>query len=117
MPSTITAASIWIPTTSPITIDDRLARPSDPTSSTVLKYLHSIATGERATRGGLTARDGTISMPTASGSLTPCGNSAELAFITSRRSQVARLNTNSPVASALICECLRGALEKIGQGG
>src|SRR5271166_2461016 len=106
-----------MPTTSPITIEERFGRPSEPISSTVLKYLHSIATGECATRGGLTARDGTISMPTASGSLTPCGNSAELAFITSRRSHVARLNTNSPVASALICECLRGALEKIAHGG
>src|SRR4051812_15956089 len=106
-----------MPTTSPITIDARLRLPSELISSIVLKYLHSSATGERRTRGGFTARDGVISRPTASGSLTPSGNSAELAFICSRRSQVARLNTNSPVASALIWECLRGALEKIAHGG
>ena len=49
-------------------------------------YLHSSATGESATRGGLTLRHGAMSMPTRSGSLTSAPNSADEAFITSRNS-------------------------------
>ena len=52
-----------------------------------------------------------MSMPTHSGSLIPAANSADDAFMTSRRSYVAMLTTNSPVSSALIWECLRGWLE------
>src|SRR5215468_10539591 len=106
-----------MPTTSPKTTDDRLRLPSEPTSSTVLRYLHSSATGDRATRGGRTCREAVISSPACSGSLTSGPNSAEVAFTSARRSNVAMLATNSPVCSALRCESLRVALEKMTTGG
>src|SRR5215831_5762605 len=88
-----------------------------PTSSTVFRYLHSSATGDRATRGGRTCREAVISSPACSGSLTSGPNSAELAFTSSRRSNVAMLATNSPVCSAFRCESFRVALEKMTTGG
>src|ERR1700712_719384 len=106
-----------MPTTSPMTRWERFSFPSEAIRSTVLLYLHSIATGDAATRGGFTLRDGTISMPTASGSLISGGNSPDDAFITSRKFHVARLNVNSPVNSALVWEFFFGALENISQGG
>ena len=108
---------MWMPTTSPITSEDRFVLPSEPTSSTVFMYLHSKCTGERATRGGLTCRDGSISSPSFSGSLSAGSNSADEAFITSRNSHVAMLYTNSPVSSALVCESFLGPDEKTTTGG
>src|SRR5262245_45590522 len=116
-PPTMTASSTCTPTTSPTTIPDGFTRPSEWVILMVVLYLHSRTTGESFTRGGLTLVQDTISMPTRSGSLMPGPNSADDAFITSRSSQVARLATNSPVSSALICECLRGWLENSTSGG
>src|ERR1700719_645302 len=106
-----------MPMTWPITIEYGFALPSVAGNSTVLTYLHSKATGERLTRGGLTAIDGAISRCARSASLTSAPTSAEVILISSRNSQVVRLCTNSPLASALVCECLRPALENITNGG
>src|SRR3990170_4406275 len=113
----MTASSTCTPTTSPTTIEDGLSRPSEWVIRMVVLYLHSRTTGESATRGGLTLTDGAISIPTRSGSLMPGANSADDAFMTSRSRYVAMLATNSPVSSALICECLRGWLENRTRGG
>src|SRR5450756_3153264 len=70
-------------------------------------HLHSSAQGEAFTRGGLTSRERAGSRPARSISLTPRGSGAEVAFIASRKSQVARLQTNSPVSSMKLTEsCL-----------
>src|ERR1700720_3593128 len=106
-----------MPMTWPITIEYGLALPSVAGNSTVLTYLHSNATGERFTRGGLTAIDGAISRCARSPSLTSAPTSADVRLICSRKSQVVRLCTNSPLSSALVCECLRPALENITNGG
>jgi len=79
--------------------------------------LHSKATGDRFTRGGLTTTDGAISSFANSGSLTSGPTAAELRFISSRNSQVVRLWTNSPECSALCSECLRPPLANIRKGG
>src|SRR5882757_7249772 len=101
----------------PITIEYGLALPSVAGNSTVLTYLHSKATGERFTRGGLTAIEGAISRCAMSASLTSTPTSADVILICSRNSQVVRLWTHSPLVSALVCECLRPALENITNGG
>src|SRR3546814_13459903 len=62
--------------------------------------------GEAFIRGGVTSLDGTISSPATAASSTPTGAGAEVTFIASRRSQVATLQTNSPVRSALASESL-----------
>src|ERR1019366_2591877 len=100
-----------------MTIEYGLGLPSAPGKSTVLTYLHSNATGDCLTRGGFTATDGAISRRASSGSLTSGPTSADVIFISSRKSQVARLWTNSPLSSALACECLRPALANITNGG
>src|ERR1700730_13513263 len=103
--------------TSPMTIEYGLGLPSAPGSSTVLTYLYSNATGDRLTRGGFTATDGTISRPASSGSLISGPTAADVVFISSRKSQIAKLWTNSPLCSALVWECLRPALANITNGG
>jgi len=50
------------------------------------------------TLGGLTRTDGSFSKPAISVSSTSTGAAAQLMFIWSRKSQVAMLQTNSPVA-------------------
>ena len=75
--------------------------------------LHSSAQGDAFTRGGLTSRDGAGSRPARSISLTPRGSGAEVAFIASRKSQVARLQTNSPVSSMKLTESLCPSLANI----
>src|SRR5262245_19584824 len=83
----------------------------------VCSQRHSSAQGEAATRGGLTSRDGAASSPASFISLTPRGNEAEVSFIAWRRSQVARLQTNSPVCSANSTESFRLSPENPTIGG
>ena len=45
---------MWMPTTSPITTEERFLLPSEPDELDGLQYMHSKCTGERFTRGGLT---------------------------------------------------------------
>src|SRR4029078_2899921 len=86
-------------------------------SRTVWSHLHSSAHGEAATRGGFTSRDGAASSPVAFISHSPRGSGAEVPFIWSRRSKVARLQTNSLVSSAKATESLAPSLEIITIGG
>ena len=69
--------------------------PSMSSSGTVCSHLHSSAQGEAATRGGLHQPRRRGSSPVAFISLAPRGSGAEVPFIWSRRSKVARLQTNS----------------------
>src|SRR4029077_6379716 len=84
---------------------------------TVCSHLHSSAQGESFTRGGFTSREGAAASPVFSISLTPRANGAAAPFICSRRSQVARLQTNSLVSSANATESLRPSLANITVGG
>src|SRR5438067_7594578 len=86
-------------------------------SETVCSTRHSIAQGASATRGGRTRRQGTGVRPAARNSSTPRGNGADVMFIALRKSQVARLQTNSPVSSMNVTESLRPSLEKQTTGG
>src|SRR5260370_14676082 len=86
-------------------------------SETVGSPRHSIAQGASATRGGRTSRHGAGVRPAARNSSTPRGNGADVMFMASRRSQVARLQTNSPVSSMKLTESLRPSLEKQTTGG
>src|SRR5215470_4998328 len=91
--------------------------PSIGSKLTVFSHLHSSAQGEAATRGGLTRRDGAGSRPVCFISLWPRGNGAEVPFIWSRRSKVARLQTNSLVSSTKATESFAPSLENITIGG
>ena len=62
-------------------------------------------------------RLGAGSRPAFSISLVPRGIGAEVMFIASRKSQVARLQTNSPVSSMKLTESLWPSLENITIGG
>src|SRR5215472_19069796 len=86
-------------------------------SDTVCSTRHSIAQGASATRGGRTSRLGAGVGPAARNSSTPRGNGAEVTFIASRSSQVARLQTNSPVSSMKVSESFLPSLEKQTTGG
>src|SRR5882672_11349473 len=86
-------------------------------SRTVCSHLHSSAHGDALTRGGLTMREGAGSSLALSISFTPRANGAEVSFIWSRRSQVARLQTNSLVSSTKTTESLRPSLANITVGG
>jgi hypothetical protein len=79
--------------------------------------LHSIEQGLAATRGARTIRDSAISRPACSNSLAPCGSGAEESFIASRRSQVARFQTNSCAAPANVAECFGPWLENASMTG
>src|SRR5271165_634212 len=86
-------------------------------SRTVRSHLHSIAQGDAFTRGGLTSTDGADSRPVSFISSMPRGKGAELAFISPRRSQVARLQTNSPVSLTKVSESFFPSEENITIGG
>lgn len=60
---------------------------------------HSIATGDSATRGGVTVSLGSAVNPISANSSTSDGNTADVAFTFSISSADARFTTNSPVAS------------------
>src|SRR5688572_25402809 len=94
-----------------------MARPSRLESRTVCSHLHSSAQGEAATRGGRTSRDGAASSPATCISLMPRGSGAEVPFIWSRKSKVARLQTNSFVSSTKATESFGPSLENITIGG
>src|SRR5436309_10638989 len=91
--------------------------PARSPNETICTTRHSRAQGDSAMRGGRTSRDGAGVSPAASISLTPRGNVAEVAFMASRRSHVARLQTNSRVSSMKLTESLRPSLEKHTTGG
>jgi hypothetical protein len=74
--------------------------------------LHSRLAGEAATRGGRTSVEGAVARPACANSLSPRGRPSEVAFICSRRSQVAMLQTNSPLSTANAFESLVVSLEK-----
>src|SRR5436309_15485329 len=86
-------------------------------SDTVCSTRHSIAQGASATRGGRTSRHGAEVRPAERSSSMPRGNGADVVFMASRRSQLARLQTNSPVSSMKVTESLRPLLEKQTTGG
>ena len=79
--------------------------------------LHSRAHGLAATRGGATSRDGAISRPAWSNSLSPRASDAEVEFIASRSSHVGMFHTNSRVAIAKLAESFMPSLEKAIIGG
>jgi hypothetical protein len=68
--------------------------------------LHSSWTGDAATRGGLTSREGTISSPASAASSTSAPTGCAVTLTAWRRSYVAMLQTNSPVSRALLALCL-----------
>ncbi len=73
--------------------------------STISTTLHSSEAGLSATRGAATMRHPAIVNPAWSNSFAPRGSGADVAFIGSRRSRVARLATNSPLSLAKVAEC------------
>src|SRR5215475_11452858 len=83
----------------------------------VCSHLHSRAHGVALMRGGLTSSEGAASRPTASISFTPQGKVHEVSFTASRRSQTARLQTNSPVCSTNVIVSFRPSLANITIGG
>ena len=90
--------------------------------STIRSSRHSMLAGEAATRGGFTITLGALSSPASSNSSAPYGASIELRFICSRRSQVTRFVTNSPVSRTLTmvsfsCRSAGALHEKITTGG
>ncbi len=91
--------------------------PSTSRSSTWWTTRHSIAHGLSATRGGVTSRDGAIVSPARSNSLRPRGSGADVSFIASRSSQVARFHTNSRSSPANVDESFAPKLEKASIGG
>src|SRR5262245_9552747 len=91
--------------------------PSISSSLTVRSHLHSKAHGVALMRGGLTSCDGAASRPIASISFTPQGKVHEVSFTASRKSQTARLQTNSPVCSTKVMVSLRPSLANITIGG
>ncbi len=70
-------------------------------SSFVLCTVHSMDTGDAATRGGRTVTLGSITMPRAATSLWSGANRAALLFTCSSRCAGLRLTTNSPVSRTL----------------
>jgi hypothetical protein len=102
------ASSIWMPTTSPITISTVPIGPL-PGRRTVEWYMHSNCTGARLTRHGPTRIEGAFSRPASANSSVPDGQSIAVILTCSRSSQVAMFHTNSRVASALTTESLRCA--------
>ena len=88
----------------------RTTRPkttTDVPKSSVPCSTHSMATGERATRGGVTRQLGSRSRPTSANSSRSEGKSVAVALICSKSGSGARLTTNSPVAFAFASESLR----------
>jgi hypothetical protein len=79
--------------------------------------LHSSAAGDAATRGGRTSREGAGSSPACAISLSPRASGAEVSFMASRRSHVARLQTNSPVSSMKAWASLPALAENATIGG
>src|SRR5277367_4724108 len=91
--------------------------PSTSLSRTVCNHLHSNAHGEAFTRGGLTSTDAAGSRPTASISFDPRGWVHEVSFTCWRKSQTARLQTNSPASSTNSIVSFRPSLANITIGG
>src|SRR5271170_7693520 len=86
-------------------------------SCTVCSHWHSSAQGDALTRGGLTSTDGAATSPAFSISFVPSGNGPDVAFICSRRSQTARLQTNSLVSSTKVSESFLPSEANITMGG
>src|SRR6478735_7169762 len=80
-------------------------------------HLHSRAQGLALMRGGLTSSEGVASRPVAAISFVPRGKVHEVSFTWSRKSQTARLHTNSPVSSTKVMVSLRPSLANITIGG
>ncbi|MNT48374.1 hypothetical protein D3C72_1851530 [compost metagenome] len=78
---------------------------------------HSKVTGLSATRGGATKVEGRGVRPVSANSLTSGGTAAQLWFITSAKSRVARFHTNSPVSCTLRTVSLKPMLAKPTMGG
>src|SRR5262245_16266617 len=91
--------------------------PSISSSLTVRSHLHSRAHGVALMRGGLTSSEGAASRPAASISFTPQGKVQEVSFTASRKSQTARLQTNSPISSTNVIGSFRPSLANITIGG
>src|ERR1700726_4460745 len=91
--------------------------PSMSRSRTVCNHRHSSAHGDAFTRGGRTSTLGAGSRPASRISLMPRGYDAEEAFIWLRRSQVARLQTNSRVSSTKAIVSFQPLDENITIGG
>src|ERR1700687_1522532 len=83
----------------------------------ICNSLHSSAQGEAATRGGRTNLDGAGVSPDCSISFTPRGNCPDVSTTALRRSNVARLHTNSFVSSTKTRESLGPSLENKTMGG
>src|ERR1700730_1827406 len=86
-------------------------------SRTVCNHRHSSAHGDAFTRGGRTSTLGAGSRPASRISLMPRGYGAEVAFIWVRRSQVARLQTNSRVSSTKAIVSFQPSDENITMAG
>jgi hypothetical protein len=93
-PSTSTSSDTEIVRTSPRTTVES-------PSSLVLCTVHSMATGDAATRGGRTVVLGSMAMSSAAASLCSGSNRAAELLTSCSRGAGARLMTNSPVARTL----------------
>src|SRR5262245_33422904 len=91
--------------------------PSISLSCTVCSHLHSSAHGDALTRGGLISTDSAASRPTACISSTPRGKVRDVSLTCSRKSQTARLHTNSRVSSTKSIVFFLPSLANITIGG
>src|SRR5262245_42078694 len=110
-------SSICTPTTCPNAIKRGAGLPSISLSRRVCSHLHSSAHGDALTRGGLTKTDGAASKPTACISLMPRGKGHDVSLTCSRKSQTARLHTNSRVSSTKSIVFFLPSLANITIGG
>ncbi len=69
--------------------------------STIFASRHSMCTGDSATRGAFTIREGALVSPATLNSSMPWGAAVEESLILCISSSVHRLNTNSPVSRTL----------------
>src|SRR5580692_9009401 len=91
--------------------------PSISLSWTVCSHLHSSAHGEAFTRGGLTRTEGVASRPTTSISFIPRAKVSDVSLTCARKSQTARLQTNSPRSEEHTIVSLRPSLANMTIGG
>ena len=117
MPSLSSALSMCTATTSPSTSQVSTAVPSAPCSCCTCVQRHSKVTRLSATRGGRTSVEARGVRPASTNSSTSGGTAAQVVFIASARSRVARFHTNSPVACTLRTVSLRPMLAKPTMGG
>ena len=108
---------MWIFTTSPSTSHDGIGSWPALRNWWMSVKRHSKVTGLRATLGTWINSEATASSPASSNSFTSGGTAAQVWFMASASSRVARFHTNSPVSWMLRTVSFQPMLEKPMMGG